>query len=158
MGQLIDIMAHPARAKSIMQPLMVYGGALVAGIASAKVVGSALPAMEAVHDRPERAHGEYMKSLARKEFERMDLKKTGTIDMEEAAAAGISKEKFSKMDYNHDGAISYEEFLRGIRENVMDGVEVNWGPRELQRQAEKQGVVIKDNSISAVAGGFEYKQ
>lgn len=41
------------------------------------------------------------------------------------------------------GVISYSEFLDGIRSNVMDGVQVNWGPKELRRQAEKRGIDIE---------------
>lgn len=47
------------------------------------------PVMEARVGR-DRDNG-YLQNLAKKEFDRMDFKRTGSLDMEEAGVAGISK-------------------------------------------------------------------
>merc|ERR1712054_436648 len=83
---------------------------------------------------------EHLKALMQKEFQAIDTSKTGTISLSEATEAGIDKERFEKMDQNHDGQISFDEFVEGIRDNVMDGVQVKWGPAEQMRQAERRGV------------------
>merc|ERR1712046_35866 len=129
---------HPARAKTIMTPLMMYGGAIVGGLATAQVIRTAVPLMEA--QNAGRAENHYLKSLMKKEFDAIDTSRTGTISLPEASAAGIDKEHFDQMDYNHDGVISFDEFVEGIKHNVMDGVQVKWGPAEQMRQAEMRGI------------------
>merc|ERR1712166_1449096 len=54
-----------------------------------------------------------IKDLLRKDFNRLDTKKTGVIDFAEATAAGMSQETFQSLDTNHDGVISWEEYLAG---------------------------------------------
>merc|ERR1712031_70571 len=83
---------HPARAKTIMPALKMYGAALVGGLATASVIGTAVPMMES-----NRVDALDMRKLAKKEFDRADFKKTGYLDFEEARRVGISKEKFSTM-------------------------------------------------------------
>ena len=51
--------------------------------------------------------------VMKKKFNKIDTKNTGYIDKEEAAAAGISQERFKLYDRNQDGKISWEEYQRG---------------------------------------------
>merc|ERR1712046_245673 len=83
---------------------------------------------------------DHIKALMQKEFEAIDTSRSGTISLPEATAAGIDKARFEKMDQNNDGVISFDEFVQGIKENVMDGVQVKWGPAEQIRQAQIRGV------------------
>merc|ERR1711908_183576 len=143
-GPIFETLAHGdhtmARAAvSAITPLKYAIGCAGAGLLVADLMGRAVPHMESA-TRWEKRDTSLMKQLVQPAFDKIATKQQGVIDRQAALAAGIDGDRFEQMDLDKNGVISYEEFVQGIQNNVLEGVQVKWGPAEQVRQANIRGI------------------